>query len=385
MKKVIVLKHQNEMKYSREFFQMEIPKELSLTIYIIVAICLIVMAIIFFGRIDEVIKTHGYVRTRENVSSVKNVISGKIVELNYKPGEKVSKDSILYKIDAESYEAQRNMYLRTQEDLDIKIKGLKSLKESYISDINLCNISDALSYSRFDAYLKNKEVLQIKATISEKEYIFENQKPDSIKNPYEVNMKLLSYNLALADLESYKKNFIATINSELNDKLKDAYDNQQNLIKLDNQYLFLEIKAPMDGYIQELSSLNVGDYIESNSTVLNIVPNDNENFRVEIQISPKDMGKITEGKRVKYRLSAFPFYEYKGAEGIITSIDPDIRNSSDGKNVYYSVYADIDRTNFSNRHGETFPIRAGLETDVRIVLDRKPIIFYLLKKLDFIN
>ena len=135
MKKVIVLKHQNEMKYSREFFQMEIPKELSLTIYIIVAICLIVMAIIFFGRIDEVIKTHGYVRTRENVSSVKNVISGKIVELNYKPGEKVSKDSILYKIDAESYEAQRNMYLRTQEDLDIKIKGLKSLKESYISEI----------------------------------------------------------------------------------------------------------------------------------------------------------------------------------------------------------------------------------------------------------
>ena len=44
---------------------------------------------------------------------------------------------------------------------------------------------------------------------------------------------------------------------------------------------------------------------------MNIVPNDNENFRVEIQISPKDMGKITEGKKVKYRLSAFPFYEYQ--------------------------------------------------------------------------
>ena len=38
MKKVIVLKHQTEMKYSREFFQMEIPKELSQTIYVIVSI-----------------------------------------------------------------------------------------------------------------------------------------------------------------------------------------------------------------------------------------------------------------------------------------------------------------------------------------------------------
>ena len=277
------------------------------------------------------------------------------------------------------------MFIKAKEDLDIKILGLQSLQKSYLNDNNLCDVSDSLSYSRFEAYQKNKEVLEIKAAISEKEFSFENQKPDSIKNPYEVNMKFQAFNLSLADLESFKKNFISTINSELNDKMKEIYDIQQNIIKLDNQYLFLEVKAPMDGYVQELASLNVGDYIESNSQVLNIVPNDNENFRVEIQISPKDMGKITEGKKVKYRLSAFPFYEYQGADGIITSIDPDIRNSSDGKNVFYSVYADINRTFFSNRRGETFPIRAGLETDVRIVLDRKPIIFYLLKKLDFIN
>ena len=95
MKKVIVLKHQDEMKYSREFFQMEIPRELSQTIYVIVSVCLITIFVVLFGRIDEVIKTQGYVRTKENVSSVKNVIAGKIVELNYKPGEKVSKGDIL--------------------------------------------------------------------------------------------------------------------------------------------------------------------------------------------------------------------------------------------------------------------------------------------------
>lgn len=277
------------------------------------------------------------------------------------------------------------MYIKTQENLDMKISGLKALKESYANNKNLCDNSDLLSYTRFDAYQKSKEVLEIKTTISKNEYLFEKQKPNSIKNPYEINMKLQNYNLALADLESYKKNFIANINSELNDKEKKSYDNHQNILKLDNQYLFLEVRAPINGFVQELASLNIGDYIESNSKVLNIVPNDNKNFRVEIQILPKDMGKISEGKKVKYRLSAFPFYEYKGANGLITSIDPDIRTSSDGKKVYYSVYADIDRTFFSNKNGETFPIRAGLETDVRIVLDKKPIIFYLLKKLNFIN
>ena len=57
MKKIIILKHQNEMKYSREFFQMELPKELSFIVYVIVSICLIIFSIIIFGRIDDVIKT----------------------------------------------------------------------------------------------------------------------------------------------------------------------------------------------------------------------------------------------------------------------------------------------------------------------------------------
>ena len=385
MKKMIVLKHQNDMKYSREFFQMEIPKELSLIVYVILSICAIAVFGIIFGRIDDVIKTGGVVRTKDNVSSVSNVIAGKIIELNYKPGEKVNKNDVLYKIDSTSYEAQRSMLLYEMEDLEKKLKGLESLVTSFDANENMCDIEDVLSYSRFDAYLKNKDVLEIKTEIAEREYQFENTKPKTIRNSYEVETKLKSYNLSLADLNSFKSNFIANINSEINEKFITFYECKQNLTKLDNQNTYLEIKAPMDGYVQEIASLNVGDYLEANSKVLNIVPNDNENFRVEIRILPKDMGKIMIGQRVKYRLSAFPYFEYKGAEGVITSIDPDIRTAPEGDRMYYSVYADIDRIAFSNRQGDSFPIRAGLETDVRIVMERKTILYFILKKLDFIN
>ena len=159
MKKVIVLKHQNDMKYSREFFQMEIPKELSLIVYVIVIICVLALSLMIFGRIDDVIKTNGFVRTKENVSSVQNVIAGKIIELNYKPGEKVYKNNVLYKIDQSTYEAQRNMLLHEKEDLEIKISGLKALIESYNCDMNKCDENDHLSYSRFEAYLQNKSAL----------------------------------------------------------------------------------------------------------------------------------------------------------------------------------------------------------------------------------
>lgn len=386
MKKIVILRHQNEMKDSRDFFEMEIPKEISLTIYIIVSICLIILSIIFFGRIDEVIKTNGFVRTKENVSSVDNVIAGQIVELNYKPGQKVRKGDILYKIDSTSYEAQRNLLQYEIQDLEIKVNGLNALILSYNENKNLCDITDPLTFSRFEAYLRNKDVLEIRVVIAEKEYNYENQKPQTIRNEYEIGLKYQAFNLAQADLNSFKTNFIANINSELNQKTINLYECKQNLAKLDNQYLFLEIKAPMSGYIQEISSLNVGDFLEANTKVLNIIPNDNENFRVEIRVAPKDIGKIVIGQKVKYRLSAFPFFEYKGAEGVITSIDPDIRALSEENHAFfYSVYADIDRIYFSNRHGDSFPIRAGLETDARIVLERKSILYFILKKLDFLN
>lgn len=385
MKKIIILRHQSEMKYSREFFEMEIPKELSRIIYLIVSICVVFLCIIIFGNIDDVIKTSGFVRTKANVSSVQNVISGKITELYYKPGQKVNKGDILYKIDSSSYESQRNTILNEIHDLEMKIQGLDLLINSYFVNRNLCNKNDELTFSRFDAYLKNIKVLEIKSTIASKEYYYEKNKPNTIRNEYDVEIKRQALELANAELNSYKSNFISSINSELNEKKVLLYENQQNIAKLDNQYQFLEIRSPMSGYVQEVSSLNVGDYIDTNSKVLNIIPNDNENFRVEIRVVPKDIGKIKVGQKVKYRLSAFPYFEYKGAEGIITSIDPDIRASQEGNGIYYSVYADIDRIFFSNRHGDTFPIRAGLETDVRIVMERKSILYFLLKKLDFIN
>ncbi len=385
MKKIVVLKHQNEMKFTSEFFRMEIPQELSFLIYLICIICITFLYIICFGQVDDVIKTRGSIRTKENVSSVRNIISGPIVQLNYKPGEKVEKDDILFQIDAADADFQMNIVKFDIFDLEFKLNGLYDLKNSFCQNRNLCNPQNEMAFSRFNSYLQNKKILEIKSQIAEEEYSTEIKKHDSIRIPYETEKKLKNYKLAIADLQSFESEFIASINSEINEKQILLYQNQQTLLKLENQYSFYEVRAPMSGYIQEIASLNVGDYLEANSKVLNIVPNDNENFRVEIQIAPRDMGKIAVGKTVKYRLSAFPFFEYKGAEGCITSIDPDIRLSQDGKNAYFSVYANIDRINFTNRHGESFPIRAGLETDVQIVLDRKPIIYFLLKRLDFLT
>ena len=45
----------------------------------------------------------------------------------------------------------------------------------------------------------------------------------------------------------------------------------------------------------------------------------------------------------------------------------------------------MDRAEFSNRKGKTYPVKVGLETDARIVLERDTILKLILKKMDFLN
>ena len=372
------------MVYSKEFLELKIPSEVRFLLYIVVLLVFSVFVFLFFGKIDEVIKTDGIVRTEENVSTVKNVIAGRIISKAYKPGQRVSKGDLLYEIDPSIFQSQHRNLISEKENLENRIKGNDALLRSFTKNKNLVEKADEVAWTRFESYRTNLEKLKIQKNISYEALLDEQKQPLSLRNEKTIRQRKMEYEYNKTNFESFSADFIKSLNQE-KEELSISYSkNIEEIKKLESQYEYLKIYSPMDGYVQENSSLNTGDYLEAGAAVLNIIPNDEKNFRVELHILPKDMGKIKPGLKVKYRLSAFPFFEYRGAEGVITSVDPDIRNSSSGKGgLFYVVYADLDRVLFTNRHGESFPVRSGLETNCRIVLETQTVISYVLRKIDF--
>ena len=383
MKNQVILKHHNHLKSSREFFLMKVPEELDVFFYSIIFFVFIALMIVIFGKIDDVVKVRGIVRTKENVSSVKNVIAGKITEMSYEPGQKVCKGDELFKIDSTIFEAQKENLLAVKKDLINKLEVVELLIQSFELEKNVIPHEEILAFTRFDSYLKSLNELKMNALIAQKLYQDEMENPKAMQSKKNVEMREIEFRLAETSVEKIRADFIRDLYLEKNQLDLEILKTEKELTALENQYDFLVVRAPVDGFVQEVSSLNVGDYLSGNSVVLNIVPNDLKNFRVEIQIPPKDIGKIKVGLKVKYRLSAFPFFEYKGAEGVVTSIDPDIRGT-EYRNLFYSVYADIDRIEFENNRGEKFPIKVGLETDTRIVLETRNILYFVLKRMDFL-
>ena len=262
--------------------------------------------------------------------------------------------------------------------------SLKILIESYYAEKFIGDIiKNDYAFIRFNSYLQTLNEYEVQKKIAKYNYDLEISKTEYLKNLNVVQQNKFSLESIDSNIKRFKANFLQELFSEKEELNVLFKKNEQDILKLNSQFEFLTIKSIHSGYVQEVSSLNIGDYIEAGKTVLNIIPNDFENFRIELIIPPKDMGKLQVGLKVKYRLSAFPFFEYKGANGEIISIDPDSRVNSSG-NRYYCVYANIDRTTFENRKGESFSIRSGLETDARIVLKNSSILFYILRKMDLL-
>ena len=378
--KQLVLEHKDMMYYSRELVHLCIPKEITVMFYTIVSLVVCLIVLLLTVKINDVVKVSGIVRTETNNSNVNNIIAGQIETIFYKPGQFVEKDDILFSLKKDVYRTVMNDLENEIADTESELNCVKAL----INHSDIYSETDTFIYSQLEEYFKTVDYMKKQIAIYDFHYQNVKNQPEILFNKNEVEEAFLELKLCQQELERYNASFLAeNLQKEKVLELNLA-KLEQELIRTKEQYSFLEIKAPISGFVQEVSSLNTGDYVFENQNVLVIVPDDAKSFKVELDVPTKNIGEITSGMEVKYRLSAFPFFEYRGAEGFIEAIDSDVRQGNDGQ-LFYRVCSDIDRVSFKNKKGQEYPLRAGIEVNARIVLEKISVIHFILRKMDFIQ
>jgi len=383
--KKLVLEHSDMMYFSKELVQLSVPGELNLMFYSVLVLFLGIIVSLGTVKINDVKRVSGIVKTLENNSTVKNVLPGKIEAIYYKPDQFVQKGEVLYSLNMESYMAIKANLENEICNLEEQILCMNMLLDGFNSGVNRVSEKEHLMiYSQMEEYFSTVAYFENQIEILEYRVLREKNRPKPLFEQQDYDEACLSVNLSRKELEKYKASFLADVSKRKNDYEVQLGKLLQEKIRNENEYSFLEVKAPISGYVQECSSLNVGDFVFADQKVVNIIPSKSDLFRVELAVGSKDIGEIRPGMLVKYRLSAFPFYEYKGAQGNISSIDSDIRSNSDGR-LFYQIYADIDKVSFTNRKNEEFPLRAGIEVNAVIVMEKVRLFQFILRKLDFMQ
>lgn len=383
--KKIVLYSDRYLSESSEFLKYKEPKFLHRMVEIVFFLLVILFLIITFGKVDDVVHALGVVRPFVNVSSIKNAYSGEIEALFFKPGQFVCEGENLVKMKSDSVVADKldleNQLLDINENLFGFERILKSYAENRISLIDRENCSESIK-TRYEYFRSELEYLEAKIDRAEEVFAEEDGVPEYLKVLSDVKSAKFDLEQAKFELKEFEKGFLAEIHEEKRnlEVQKESLVQQLNQINLTLENYM--IKSPVAGFVYEISSLNAGDYIFADQEILNIIPSENENLKIELQVPASKSGKLKIGQKVRFRFPAFPYYEFRGLEGNIKLIQPDSCVSQSG-DFYYTVIADIGENVLKNHRDEQYKIKSGLEVDSRIVLKTETILFFLLRKLDF--
>ncbi|AEE16494.1 HlyD family secretion protein [Treponema brennaborense] len=338
---------------------------------------------ICFGKIDDVVRASGIIRPAINISQIKNITAGEIEQIYYSPGQYVEAGTILVKLNQDTLSAQKSAAAAHYTDTQSKLNGLEKLRQSYFAEKNLIPEGNKVAHTRFESYQAECNLLETKKNLAYLLYSEEIKLPASGTTPVKIRNLEYEHKQICDTLAVYKNQFLEEITAEISNMELTETQLKQQLEQIEISLRNTILVSPMAGFIQEISSLNAGDFIFADQKILNIIPNSNSDFRIELRIPAKDAGKLRKNMKVKLRFPAFPYYEFKGAEGTIQTIDPDAQASSSGT-LFFTVLTDVDTYELTDRKGIIYPLRVGLEVDARIVMETKPIWYFLLKKMDIL-
>lgn len=94
------------------------------------------------------------------------------------------------------------------------------------------------------------------------------------------------------------------------------------LIKTKQRDQLMQLRAPVDGTVQQLAIHTVGGVVTPAQALMAIVPN-REMLEVEATILNKDIGFIRPGQSVTLKVESFPYTRYGYLEGIVETVSHD--------------------------------------------------------------
>ncbi len=176
-------------------------------------------------------------------------------------------------------------------------------------------------------------------------------------------------------MATLREHFAAEAATELSGAESDSSLRAEELQKSARRRELQQLRAPVDGTVQQLAVHTVGGVVQPAQPLMVIVPAASE-VEVEAQVLNKDIGFVHEGQPVRVKLEAFPFTDYGWIEGPVETISRDaIQDEQLG--LVYSARIRLER-NHIMIGARRQPVGPGLAVQAEIRTGRRRIIQYLL-------
>ncbi|MDF3029626.1 MAG: hemolysin secretion protein [Moraxellaceae bacterium] len=175
--------------------------------------------------------------------------------------------------------------------------------------------------------------------------------------------------------ETVVASFVRQTREQLVEAEQQLVQLQQEGVKLKSRGELLELRAPVDGTVQQLAVHTEGGVVTEAQPLLVIVPT-NEQLEIDAMVENKDIGFIEKGQVAEVKVEAFPFTRFGTLEGKVVNVSLDAI-ADEQRGLLYQTRVLLDRA-WIQVEGRKVPLVPGMAVSVEIKTGRRRVIDYFL-------
>lgn len=342
-----------------------------LVMYLVVALCVILLLWSIFGKLDIVASAEGRLVPHSYVKIVQPADGGIVQEIFVREGEHVEAGQVLMRMDTQYAKADEST-LKTQlallslqlrridaelgnaplkrlpndpQDLQLQVSAqhrehrlsyqsalgeaqaaYNKAQRDYDSGIEvLAKLREVtpLVKQQADAYAdmgKDGFMPQLQVREKQREYV------EKFRDLRAQEATVASLKAAVAATAQQVEQVTAKYRSSLQNERLEAEGQyrklQQDWVKQAHKSSLLELRAPQAGITKDLATHTIGTVVSPGTVLLLLVP-DREPLIAEVMVRNEDVGFIYPRQKVKLKLSAYQFQKYGMLDGEVMTIGAD--------------------------------------------------------------
>ena len=199
------------------------------------------------------------------------------------------------------------------------------------------------------------------------------------------NVQSLNSSIAQSErkIASIRSQYRSQLENERVDTLTQLNKSGQELEKSNVKAGSLEIRAPNEGVVKDLSTANRGAVVAAGALLMNIVPMDDP-LQAEVLLKNEDVGFVAVGQTAKLKVAAYPFQKYGMLEGKVSLVsadaaDPKQQQQGQPPNLSYRAIVTLNSSTLTSAAtGQRLSLSPGMLVTAEIHQGTRSVLEYLL-------
>lgn len=381
-----------------------------------------------FARIEELTRGQGQVVPTKEIQTLQSLEGGLLQELLVGQGDRVTKGQVLMRLSDVMFSSEERGAEAKADSLKLKIARLEAEaagKDFAIPDDLLKKVPDiaqneqALYRSRQQELKNAVSILEdklrtVKADIDEAQAQINrlSSSRSSLQQELSITREMVAKKAVSkleqmrlerevndiggqinaqqerigglrADLSATEKQkndqsdrFRSQALTELSDVKTQIAQLGESLKSIGDRVSRTELRAPVDGVVNNIAVRTIGGVIEPAQKLIEIVPVDSE-LKIIAKVSPNNIAFLRVGQPVKVKITAYDPQRYGSLQGELVRIGASSVTDRDG-NVFFEIEVRTDKNHLGTTQAP-LPVTPGMVADVEVVTGKRTIMEYVLK------